>query len=287
MTSGNQDEARVVVGVDGTRTALDAVRWAATEARLRGVPLQIVHAAPYAAGGGLQRRVRGILGAAFTVARRAAPGVAVTTRPTTDEPARALVAAGESMQLLVVGIPEQTVSELLLPSVALDVATHAPCPVAVVRGRRRTGDEPVLVGIDDPQVDAAALAAAFAEADLHASPLVVLHAHGGLRNHVTGDAGDATARLAEAINDMAGRYPRVPARIRSVADTPTNALLAAAGSARMVVVGSHGRGPAARALVGSHSRDLLRHSPVTVLLVAPDARRTEPIRPVGAAGDRA
>ena len=43
------DGAEVVVGTDGTEAALRAVAWAATEARLRGVPLRIVHAAPYVA----------------------------------------------------------------------------------------------------------------------------------------------------------------------------------------------------------------------------------------------
>jgi nucleotide-binding universal stress UspA family protein len=38
----------IVVGVDGTSTALRAVQWAAAEARMRGTGLQILHAAPYA-----------------------------------------------------------------------------------------------------------------------------------------------------------------------------------------------------------------------------------------------
>ncbi len=36
----------IVVGVDGTTTALRAVAWAAREARLRQRPLRLVHAAP-------------------------------------------------------------------------------------------------------------------------------------------------------------------------------------------------------------------------------------------------
>jgi nucleotide-binding universal stress UspA family protein len=246
---------RIVVGVDGTRTALDAVRWAAREARLRGIALQIVHAAPYDHGGEPEeRRVRGILGAAYTVARRAEPGLAVSTQPTTTRPGDALTVAGETAELLVVGIPNQGPYELLPTSIALDVAGHATTPVAVVRGRTRAGDEPVLVGIDDPQTDAAALAAAFAEADLHASALIVLHARSGLREHLTGHDDDTMIRLADAIGALSEHYPRVQARIRAVVDTPTNALLAAANAARMVVVGTRGRGPAARALFGSHSR---------------------------------
>ncbi len=61
----------VVVGTDGTETALRAVAWAAAEARLRGVPLRIVHAAPYAmpsdkAGG---RRAAAILANSSTSSR--------------------------------------------------------------------------------------------------------------------------------------------------------------------------------------------------------------------------
>jgi nucleotide-binding universal stress UspA family protein len=37
----------IIVGVDGTSTALRAVAWAAQEALLRGRPLRLVHAAPY------------------------------------------------------------------------------------------------------------------------------------------------------------------------------------------------------------------------------------------------
>jgi nucleotide-binding universal stress UspA family protein len=43
----NEQHIPVVVGADGTETALRAVVWAATEARLRDRPLRIVHAAPY------------------------------------------------------------------------------------------------------------------------------------------------------------------------------------------------------------------------------------------------
>jgi nucleotide-binding universal stress UspA family protein len=287
QTDAHRAGAPVVVGVDGTRTALDAVRWAAAEARLRGVALQIVHAAPYAAGEAADspeaRRMRGILAAAYTVARRAEPGLAVSTRPATGRPGDALTAAGETALLLVVGIPNQGPYELLPTSIALDVAGRAPTPVAVIRGRTRATDEPVLVGIDDPETDWAALSAAFVEADLHGSDLIVLHATGGLREHLSARAEDPPGQLAEAVGFLGERFPRVRTRIRLVPDTPTTALLAAATAARLVVVGTRGRGPAVRALFGSHSRELLRHSPVPVLVVAPEVHIRLPERPVDAA----
>jgi nucleotide-binding universal stress UspA family protein len=284
----NSTDARVVVGVDGTRIALDAVRWAATDARLRGLPLQIVHAAPYAGSRAADspeaRRAHDILAVAYTAARRAEPGIAVSTGLTAGKPAEALTVAAETAQLVVVGIPNQGRYELLPTSVALEVAGTASCPVAVVRGRTRATDEPVVVGIDDPETDRAALCAAFTEAHLRECRLVVLHANGRLREHLVSRADGTVERLTSAVSALSERFPRVSTRIQTVPDTPTNALLVAAGTARLVVVGTRGRGPAVRALFGSHSRELLRHSPAPVLVVAPEVRVRLPERPVDAAG---
>ena len=64
-----QRPAPVVVGVDGSETALRAVSWATREARRRGAPLRIVHAAPYAEGSASGERHAGsILTLAHTVA---------------------------------------------------------------------------------------------------------------------------------------------------------------------------------------------------------------------------
>ena len=60
--------AEVVVGTDGTAPALRAVAWAATEARLRGRALRIVHVASYADTEAGRRHAHGILGRALTAA---------------------------------------------------------------------------------------------------------------------------------------------------------------------------------------------------------------------------
>lgn len=43
MTDGDTGEFAVVAGVDGSASALRAVRWAAHEAVRRGAPLRLVH----------------------------------------------------------------------------------------------------------------------------------------------------------------------------------------------------------------------------------------------------
>ncbi len=265
---------RIVVGVDGTDTALNAVRWAVGEARLRGLPLTVVHADPYAGGAGAagSAHSRGVLGVAFTVARRTQPGVAVSTMSSAAGPADALLEAAATARLVVVGIIPQGLSEIAPPSVALNVAGRASCPVAVVHGGFRDRTGPVLVGIDDPDVDAVVLDAAGAEAALHGCGLVVLHAHAGLREHLAGHSAhddEGAQRMAAALRTLADRYPDVPVDLRTPHGNPTTELLVAAEHAGMVVVGSHGRRATGRVLFGSTSRTLVRHSPVPVLVVSP------------------
>ena len=72
--SSRTPEPCVVVGVNGSGTALRAVRWAAAEAHRRRAPLRIVHATPYALGNPLdERRAASILALARTVAAHAQP----------------------------------------------------------------------------------------------------------------------------------------------------------------------------------------------------------------------
>jgi nucleotide-binding universal stress UspA family protein len=250
----------VVVGVDGTRTALDAVRWAVAEARLRGLPVQILHAAPYATGSAPgSRRAHDILARAYTVAHRSDPGLPVTTHVTELAPAPALLDAAQRARVLVVGMGGgERPEEVLIGSVALEVSGHSPCPVAVVRGHRPPAGAPVVVGVDHPATDAAALSVAFADAHRHGSRVVVLHA-----GH--------DAPSADALAPWTTRFPDVPMELAAVPGPPVPALLAAAVEARLVVLGTRARRAPARALFGSTSRAVLRRSPAPVVVVNPGA----------------
>jgi nucleotide-binding universal stress UspA family protein len=253
----------VVVGVDGSRIGLDAARWAVAEARLRGLPLRILHAAPYAAGSASgTRRARDILARAYTVAHRADPDLPVTTHHTELHAVPSLLDAAQRAQLLVVGmVGGEPPQDVLISSVALDVSGHSPCPVAVVRGAHHpSADAPVLVGVDDPATDAAALTAAFDDAHRHRGRIVVLHA-----GHRFGGHQDP----AEALSQWTERFPDVPLELTVVPGSPVPALLAAAVGARLVVLGTRARRAPARALFGSTSRTVLRHSPVPVVVVNP------------------
>jgi len=275
------EQLGVVVGVDGSDTGLNAVRWAVTEARLRGLPLQLLHAAPYSVGGDApgQHRAHDILARAYTVAYRADHTLSVTTCRTEQAATPSLLNAARHAELLVVGMRGgDQPQEILIGSVALDVSQHSPCPVAVVRGHHPAPvDGPVLVGVDHPATDASALTVAFADAQRHGARVVVLHARHGVapfRAHLTGHAEAARVagweELVDALTPWSERFPDVPVELAIVPGQPTNALLAAAVHARLVVLGTRGRSAPARTLFGSTSRALLRRSPVPVVVVNPD-----------------
>jgi nucleotide-binding universal stress UspA family protein len=270
----------VVVGADGSRIGLEAVRWAAAEAQLRGLPLRILHAAPYtrAHTGSALHRANDILGRAFTLAHRAQPQLPITTRRTEDDPARSLLDASTRARLLVVGMGGgQRMLEALITSVALDVTAHAACPVAVILGERaHAGGHDVIVGVDAPETDVAALEVAFADARRHGDGVVVVHSrhrtgphhgHAGARDDH--DRAVAVSRLGADLVPWTSRYPDVPLRVHVVTGAPAGTLLTAAITARLLVVGTHGRGATARVVLGSTSRQVLRRCPVPVIVVDP------------------
>ncbi|WP_214364473.1 universal stress protein [Pseudonocardia sp. H11422] len=277
-----QDLAGVVVGVDGTQLGLRAVGWAAAEARLRGLPLRIVHAAPYAgdpAGPG-RRRATTILARAYTVAHQREPSITVHTEQHDGAPGRALVELSAQAQLLVVGMGDgERPEEVLTGSTALTVTGQAHCPVVVVRGHRRapTSGRAVLAGVDDPPTDVAVLSVAFNDVRRHRTPLVVLHSlHGAgpLRDHLLGhdeQAHDrAVQRMGEALAPWRAAFPEVPVELRVIRGQPVEHLLETGVGVRLMVVGTRGRGAPVRAVFGSTTREVLRRSPCPVEVVRPD-----------------
>jgi nucleotide-binding universal stress UspA family protein len=124
----------IVVGVDGSDSAIDALRWAAGQAKLTGATLKVLTAwqLPMAYGAPL-----GGLGdydaeLAETVTK-AGVTLPVTTEVIQGTSAARLVEASDGAQLIVVG--RRGHGELvgaILGSVSAYVVAHAHCPVVVV-----------------------------------------------------------------------------------------------------------------------------------------------------------
>lgn len=259
----------IVVGVDGSASALGAVAVAAAEARLLAYPLEVVHAFVWtelrvpqgsAATGsgapGLRHEAERVVAEAVEVARRAAPDVAVTGRVVPGAPAPVLLRASVDSALVVVadrGLGGFT--GLLVGSVAVALVTHGRCPVLVVRGRPEPHG-PVVVGVDGSDAATAATELALAFAAAHGSTLrAVMIASSGA------DAG---------VLDRALRHhdPRGVTVVRVVVEGDARqALIAESRGASLVVVGSRGRGGFAGLLLGSVSQAVLHHADCPVAVV--------------------
>ena len=130
----------VIVAVDGSPAAANAVDWAADEAMLRGVDLEILHAWEWTAyeasdwyGQLLHNQGAETVETAAERARRRRPDVHVTTTIEHGYAPDVVTGATERAGLVVLGNRGRGgFAGLLLGSVSSQVVSHAPCPVVVV-----------------------------------------------------------------------------------------------------------------------------------------------------------
>ncbi len=139
--------AEIVVGVDGSEHSLDALRWAADEARLRDCTLKVVasFATPIMSTGyevatpdpsDLAAASTTMLGAAIDTVRESGllDGLDVVTEALEGHAGEQLISLSEHADLLVVGARGHGgFLGLLMGSVTTYVVNHARCPVVVVR----------------------------------------------------------------------------------------------------------------------------------------------------------
>jgi nucleotide-binding universal stress UspA family protein len=287
----------VVVGVDGSESAIRAVRWSAAEAARRGVALRIVTAFEWPHGHpvgevGLGRSYRDImldesrrhLAEAVAVAERAVDGLEVEQQLVVGFPIPVLAEETRRAQLVVIGDRGLGgVTGLLLGSVATALAAHADAPVVVVRGEGEDPDPmaPIVVGVDGSPVSEAALAFAYEAAAARAVSLVAVHSwqdvvvDPSVAPLVDWDAieTDEKVLLAERLAGWSEKYPDVPVQRIVPRDRAAHALVELSRRAQLVVVGSRGRGGLSGLLLGSVSHALLHRAHCPVAVVRPDTGR--------------
>jgi nucleotide-binding universal stress UspA family protein len=297
MDEGRGRGLPVVVGIDGSPSALEAARWAAREAARRRTGVQLISAFGWLETRHLHSRGLGVryretmlartredVSAAAEAVAEAAPGIEISERVTDGFPVPLLIAASRRAGLVVLGDRGLGgFTSLLVGSVAIGLAAGAACPVVVVRGEQPPDAGPVVVGIDGSEISDAALGFAFEAATRRDVPLVAVHAwtdtvfEAAVAPLLDWDAIEADERrvLAERLAGWGEKYPDVEVRRVVVQDRPAHALIEqAADGAQLVVVGSHGRGSAAGLVLGSVSHAVLHHSPCPVAVVR--AERSAP-----------
>lgn len=282
----------VLVGIDGSDSALLAVSWGTAEAVRRHVGLRLVVAFEQTRGGAhgvgdvLLDRARRQLAEAVEVAVREAPGVEVEPELVVGHPISVLVTEACRAGLVVVGDRGAgPVGGLPAGSVAVGLTVQAPGPVVIVRGTGITPGQaaslPVLVGVDGSADDgASAIAFAFAAAAARHVSVVTVHTWSDMAiepeivqhlDWVTIEA-DARRLLADRLEPWTRRYPDIGVERVFTRDHPARALLGQAVRAQLLVVGPGGRG--AGPLLGSVCHALVHRSPCPVAVVRPDADAT-------------
>ena len=177
----------VVVGIDGSFTSWDALRWAATEARYRDAELKVVDVAflrpgmlpgilPHDEGQVLARMLGEVLvgplaGVTASVDPEPAYRHTFGDRGERDKPMGAVLArAAADADLLVVGSHGYgNVSDVATGSVADDCLAEAACPVVVIPARRE--DEPDRARDAEPAAERGPAPARYPPGSM-ASPLV-------------------------------------------------------------------------------------------------------------------
>ncbi len=148
--SHHQDptQHRIVVGVDGSDSSQEALRWAVGQAKATGATVDACTAWEYPQFYGsmgwsfpdgtdveLASAARQVLDGAVARATRPGEHDAVHTSVAYGTPAQVLLNAAKGARLLVVGNRGHGgFTGALLGSVSQHCVQHAPCPVVIVRG---------------------------------------------------------------------------------------------------------------------------------------------------------
>jgi nucleotide-binding universal stress UspA family protein len=229
-----------------------------------------------------------VLQAGSLLAARLAPEVTVSTKLIEDAPATGLLRVLDGAEMVVVGSRGLGgFTELVIGSTSLKLATHAPCPVVVVRDEA-PGLEPgpeagrIVVGIDDPeQASSDALAFAFEEASSRHTGLTVLHVWQEPYFDLPGKGGPVPTRiqleefqadqrrsLEEHLAGWQEKYPDVDVKPEVLVHNPAGVLVAASIGAEFLVLGSHGHGgPHSMMMLGSVTHAVLHHAHCPVAVV--------------------
>lgn len=286
----------VVLGYDQSAISDLALEWAVAAASDRGVPLEIVvcwQAPAVTVGSGmgvsietdvideLRAEADQLLAGAVEKASGMAPDLTIHGEVMVSGPAAALVEKSKGAALVVVGSHGRGgFKGLLLGSVSRQVATHAKCPVAVIREPAKAGAKELVVGIDGSAPAMKALDFAFDYASRRHLRLHVLHAWevppiGAITSTPTitpqellTDLKGAEARAtAEVLAGHRDNYPDVSVEQDVVHGSAVAELAKASQDAALVVVGSRGRGGFLGLLLGSVSHGVVHHAKSPVVVV--------------------
>ncbi|MEK8073458.1 universal stress protein [Rhodococcoides navarretei] len=268
----------VVVGIDGSTAALDAVRFAVREARSRGTSLRLVHVIQahlqpetvYGAPDVDGDYARTVLEQAAIIARAIDPTVIVESVVLQGVPETVMLSEAASACLMVVGATtENSIAAWVLGSMVRTVVECSPNPVAVVHTFDSERDGAVVAALGDMKNSGSDLvvAQAFHEASMRGASVLAIHTQAVssiLASAISGpvDHLHPESAMDVRLEPISADYPSV--RVASVyaeADSGSE-LIAVSDSAQLLVLGHERDRVPGRTLT-----TVLRHAECPVLVV--------------------
>ncbi|TIC81814.1 universal stress protein [Nocardioides sp. GY 10127] len=297
MTTSNVTQSpaagAIVVGVDGSTAASDALTWAVGQATLTRRPLCLVSAWKPVSSVWLAQA--GIDPAPIEADVRAATeglvaDAAATVAELSSEVEVRTIVRGEDARSLMLDLSHEAamivlgsrglgpVRSLVLGSVSATLARHSSCPVVVLRPRSTpldaNGARGVLVAVDGTERSRPAAEVAFEQAAARGLPLTVLHclpwdrgAAGQPMDPHDPHVADVAAAVSGSVAGLAEKHPDVAVGTVLVGGLPDEAVLKAARGRDLVVVGHRRAGLVDSVVLGSVSLAVLEHAEGAVMVV--------------------
>ncbi len=278
----------IVVGVDGSEHSLQALGWAADQARVerRALTLLVgVHPStptwldPTAdsprEGHLLSLRTKGdeILARVRDECADALTGLEVIATVVVADPRSTLLEMSRTAALIVVGSRGLgPLSSLLLGSTSAAVVRRAECPVVVHRSPLAAQRHGVAVGLDLRPDSGPVLELAYRMAMLRAQPLFIVHAR--VAGEPSGPGADedpwsaaSAAHVADWISELNRKYPEVEVETIVGRGRAEQVLMRLTETVGLLVVGVHHRGRIAELTFGTTALWMVEHAPCPVVAV--------------------
>ena len=306
MSAENSPHGVVLVGVDGSPDANRALTYARAAAELRGADLLIVHIVDDAVLAGawgvvydpsvLHEAGEAVVAEAAENTRAAGmPAERIRTEVVMGNATAALTKLSRNADLMVVGRRSLSgLERIFVGSTSVGVAATAHCPVIMISAASSPGDtgskRRIGVGVDATANGAAALAAAFAEANLRKVDLEVIHAWdvpGAVRRsgeHSVEVAGQAALGGIKALlAPLQERYPQVTLSTHLVQGHPVKEMVARSKDLDLLWLGVH---TTAGFGVGGVVRGVMAHAECPLALIRDHADDAGPLDEDEAQGGR-